>query len=302
MSCAPAARQGPPSDWLPLAEAMDQEAIAVSRAAADWHMPLALASAYLQTSDPAGGCPLADSVVPAAACVHAPPDRGQDPEAPLAWGAALLADPLPWFGRLRCPGGATPTVARQAEPSGRQEWTVSCPDRPTQQWHVVARGPSGACGSPCPPGGLALLPAEALAVERLAEEALADARHGDALQHAIRLSQLAPGVASSWSQLGAAQAANNNYRAARDAFERAAQIDASSLDYAWYAALASWSARDWPDAAARATALLARLPPNDERRPEALCAAAIAQQHLGAPDAEALLATACAEGATGCCP
>ena len=176
---------------------------------------------------------------------------------------------------------------------------MTCGPHTFPTWYVSAEG---ACSSPCPPDGMVLLPAQARVLERVAEEALGEGRLGDALRDAVALTEQAGAFASSWSQLGAAQAANHNYRAAREAFDHAARIDPLTVDYAWYAALAAWSASDWVDASARATALLGRLGSDDDRRPDAMCMEASARDRLGESGAAALLEAACIAGATGCCP
>ena len=278
-----------PPDAIPLAEVVDADPAA--RLAAAWSMPLADARAFLGSSDP-DGCPLPESDLPSSACLQADPERGRTSQTPLAWGPA--AEQTLWHSRLRCDSGATPRLAQETP----RTWLAQCPgdDQPAR-WFV---DPEAACGSPCPPEGVSVMPADALNLEVQVAAALAEQRTGDALNLAGFALSRFPQYASSWRVAAVARAATGDHQGALEACDKALSIDPADRRAAYYAVRAAHSAELW--AAARDHAVALR-PVLDEPslQAEVQCVEAIARTRLGDAAGAALAADACAAGAQGCC-
>lgn len=279
-----------PPDAIPLAEVVDADPAA--RLGAVWSMPLAAARAFLGSSDP-DGCPLPESVLPPSACLQADPERGRSPQAPLAWGPA--AEQTLWHSRLRCASGATPRLAQETP----RTWLAQCPgDAQPVRWFV---DPEAACGSPCPPEGVSVMPADALNLELQVAAALAEQRTGDALSLAgIGLSRF-PQYGSTWRVAAVARAATGDHQGALEACEEALSIDPRDQRAAYYAVRAAHSAELWDVARDRAATLR---PVLDEPilQAEVQCIEAIARTRLGDAAGTVLATEACIAGAQGCCP
>ena len=278
-----------PPDAIPLAEVVAADPGA--RRASAWSMPLADARAFLSSSDPAG-CPLPESTLSLSACLQANPARGRSPQAPLAWGPA--AEQTLWHSRLRCDSGATPRLEQETPGT----WLAQCPgDAQPERWFV---DPEGACGSPCPPEGVLVMPADALNLEQQVAAALAEQRTGDAFSLAeIGLSRF-PQYASTWRVAAVARAATSDHRGALEACDQALSIDPQDQRAAYYAVRAAHSAELWPAARDRAAALRPTLE-DPGLHAEVQCIEAIARTRLGDAAGAPLATEACAAGAQGCC-
>jgi hypothetical protein len=260
------------------------------RLAAQWEMPVADVQGFVDSSPQR--CPAPTSILTASACLHVPPTHGLSLETPLAWGP-VPEDGL-WHGRLRCGSGATPRIA--GEHPGL--WWVQCPeDAHPVAWFVDVQA---ACGNPCPPQGMTVMPADAWNLERLVAQALEERRTGDALQLAGMGVDRFPQHASAWQGLGMSRAATGNHAGALEAFTHAQQLDPGDDWIAYCALRAAHSASMWSETVTRAQLLQPRLSEPDMVA-EVMCMEGIARTRLGEASGAAVSAAACAAGALGCC-
>ena len=123
----------------------------------------------------APSCPTPTLEVDAQQCQALPAGYGELATMPLEWGAGASSGRSLWFGRMTCASGGSPRVERldMVGPAPRtptspksplmvealdivERWQITCPGQaPRVVYHNLYR-----CGSPCPPRGLELLPAQ----------------------------------------------------------------------------------------------------------------------------------------------
>ena len=253
-------------------------------------------------------------------CAGVSAEHGLDLEHPLEW--ALLGT-FPGLRReLVCPDGTDVVLGNQKgsniapEPRSKSprggfaamlgergndvefldSWQVTCG---AQTFHLVTN--SYRCGDPCPPRGLARVPAPVIAALDRGDRALREDRIDEARKAFAEAAKLAPGLerVQEWVALSAAR--DGAYDEAHAAYMALRRIAPHEPLYELLDATNTAKQGDSGPLRAKVDELLARLPPSHRLRPQLLCNKASLIFEEQPAKSEELAKESCDAGFKPCC-
>lgn len=275
-------------------------------------------------------CPSLELALDLRACADLPEDYGLAPTSPLEWGPGAHGNDTLWMGRLMCAEGAVPKVKRLGSLGEPPRASQSAPSplwtgfgEVLDMWEVQCPGEAEArvlyaniyrCGNPCPPSPLKILDAEAALALAAGEDAMGALQAGQISQEVAletmvesgkRAGEVAPGSEAVQSRLGFAYLVSQRFDEARQAYERAAEINPGDPFHLLHLSWVEMEAGNALAYAERVEALVRGTPEDHELYPEALCRYAgvlVGSEEPGAMEQAAMLAEqACSAGFDACC-
>ncbi len=261
------------------------------------------------------GCVTPFMPVDEAMCAEQSSDYGLTPENPAEWGFGAGTRTL-WFGRMMCEDGSMPEISRRgnigkapnpsSSPEGPSEmgaldildlWEVQCPGEPVLEvYHNMYR-----CGSPCPPAGTKLIPAQAYSDYIASYQAHEEGDPDLALSKAQSAHAASPRfeILSLWLAILSQEA--GHFEEALTLYDEVLAIKPDDTYSKIKKAIVLNTLGRPTEALAITTPLVGSIPPDDPAHGNALCAHATALLPTSPDDARHYATQACAAGVQSCC-